>query len=574
MSATQDRVKVDEDMEFNHGQEAQDDILESDDDDDNEEDASVIKDENKMGRPPVSRKLGLPMSIKRRKLCDDDDDEGANEDEDDYEQDTWIGRFPQTRPPLTDNCDKDNINNKDSKGNIENDHGSSIPKHHPTALTSTSAPLAPSGSPPSSPSSNSRRSSSSSPARKRQSLLGAPAPSSTFSTFTSKSHHRPQSQHSHNHRRRLAVEKKEEEEEEEEEVVVDVVVLSEKTGTFSSERTVVDTTLLSLLSTTSALVSSGSLCLRAFKDGQEVAATAALPILTDPLTFPIFKETPSTLTCSPIGMSSNGNGSEHARARHWRQYCPLDTNRKRSFEEAIELARPLGNDRAMEHPGWFESNKRRKIHHFPTRWTSSLSPSPYVKLWARRDFWDVMMTRLDLSWLDFWAVSTSTASASASTFTTMTTSTTTARTKAMTTPDCKDIEKDSDRDGSGEGVCERKEMIDDAESKMEMTTATTTTTMTTTDMVCDPEDPTSPGDKAAATTTLDGETNSVSLTCVQVKQGSGSGRRSVVVQYPNPSLFLRGLWEEEERGRRARQKIPDNVLKPIRSKILNRKPIV
>ncbi|KAF9997873.1 hypothetical protein BGZ79_008422 [Entomortierella chlamydospora] len=73
--------------------------------------------------------------------------------------------------------------------------------------------------------------------------------------------------------------------------------------------------------------------------------------------------------------------------------------RKRIFAEAIELSRPLsaGSQSADHHPGWIESIKKRKIHQYPTKWTSMLSPSPYVKLLTIRDFWDVMKLRLDAS---------------------------------------------------------------------------------------------------------------------------------------------------------------------------------
>jgi hypothetical protein len=60
------------------------------------------------------------------------------------------------------------------------------------------------------------------------------------------------------------------------------------------------------------------------------------------------------------------------------------------------------------------------------------------------------------------------------------------------------------------------------------------------------------------------------------EKGWSMGSRSrgkTVVQHPNPSLSLRGLWEEEERNRRQRQMIPDSIHRPTRSKILNRKPI-
>lgn len=51
-------------------------------------------------------------------------------------------------------------------------------------------------------------------------------------------------------------------------------------------------------------------------------------------------------------------------------------------------------------------------------------------------------------------------------------------------------------------------------------------------------------------------------------------KKRTVVQHPSAALFLRGLWEEEEHGRRQRQMIPEGVHKPLRSKVLNRKPLV
>jgi hypothetical protein len=50
-------------------------------------------------------------------------------------------------------------------------------------------------------------------------------------------------------------------------------------------------------------------------------------------------------------------------------------------------------------------------------------------------------------------------------------------------------------------------------------------------------------------------------------------KKRTVVQHPSAALFLRGLWEEEEHYRRQKQKIPEGVHKPLRSKVLNRKPL-
>jgi hypothetical protein len=51
-------------------------------------------------------------------------------------------------------------------------------------------------------------------------------------------------------------------------------------------------------------------------------------------------------------------------------------------------------------------------------------------------------------------------------------------------------------------------------------------------------------------------------------------KKRTVVQHPSAALFLRGLWEEEEHCRRQKQMIPEGVHKPLRSKVLNRKPLV
>ncbi|KAF9949805.1 hypothetical protein BGZ72_008474 [Mortierella alpina] len=76
--------------------------------------------------------------------------------------------------------------------------------------------------------------------------------------------------------------------------------------------------------------------------------------------------------------------------------------RKRFFVDAIELGSPLRMNALSgdQYPGWIDSVKKRKIHQFATKWTSTLSPSPYLKLLTVRNFWDVMSSRLDLSWLD------------------------------------------------------------------------------------------------------------------------------------------------------------------------------
>ncbi|CAO3568171.1 unnamed protein product [Mortierella alpina] len=76
--------------------------------------------------------------------------------------------------------------------------------------------------------------------------------------------------------------------------------------------------------------------------------------------------------------------------------------RKRFFADAMELASPLNTNALAgdQYPGWIDSIKKRKIHQFATKWTSTLSPSPYLKLLTIRNFWDVMSSRMNLSWLD------------------------------------------------------------------------------------------------------------------------------------------------------------------------------
>ncbi|KAF9546913.1 hypothetical protein EC957_009078 [Mortierella hygrophila] len=74
--------------------------------------------------------------------------------------------------------------------------------------------------------------------------------------------------------------------------------------------------------------------------------------------------------------------------------------RKRGFAEAIELSRPftMNADIASHHPNWIESIKKRKVHQNATKWTSALSPAPYVRLLTLRNFWEMMEPRQDLSW--------------------------------------------------------------------------------------------------------------------------------------------------------------------------------
>ncbi|KAF9125328.1 hypothetical protein BGW39_007499 [Mortierella sp. 14UC] len=59
----------------------------------------------------------------------------------------------------------------------------------------------------------------------------------------------------------------------------------------------------------------------------------------------------------------------------------------------------MSADIANHHPNWVESVKKRKIHENATKWTSALSPAPYVRLLTLRNFWEVMEPRQDLSWM-------------------------------------------------------------------------------------------------------------------------------------------------------------------------------
>ncbi|KAF9325733.1 hypothetical protein BGZ91_002264 [Linnemannia elongata] len=245
------------------------------------------------------------------------------------------------------------------------------------------------------------------------------------------------------------------------------------------------------------------------------------------------------------------------------QQSLLGACRKRTFEDAIELTRPLGNDPSVEHAGWLGSIKRRKIHHFPTRWTSSLSPSPYIKLLAMRDFWDVMMTRLDLSWLNLW-----TASGSKS------------QTLRGFGGGLIDMEDDED-EGLGrirsplESEAEADEM--DAEQDhvirpSDLEDSTSDTSQEQQSRVVS-ERPQLARISSLKKSDKDGilaeSVDSPWSTCVMSRR-----KKRTVVQHPSAALFLRGLWEEEEHGRRQKQMIPESVHKPLRSKVLNRKPFV
>ncbi|KAI1318008.1 hypothetical protein EDD11_007391 [Mortierella claussenii] len=357
----------------------------------------------------------------------------------------------------------------------------------------------------------------------------------------------------------------------------------------------IDTSSLSLLSATSAMVSEGTIL--AYDNDHDDTSTLIQPL---PLLSTSSPSPPSSSISSSSSSSSTASSptethfssifdaiSFHAATtetvnagttaaivtkkdhkkkvivaspslcRHLR-YCSLllGACRKRSFEDAIELMRPLRNATnpssaaADLHLGWFGSIKRRKIHHFPTRWTSTLSPSPYVKLMAMRDFWDVMRARLDLTWLDLWAVTDSDAKASWQT--------SSKRIQELENDEDQEQQHQNDMDVivDSNGIKGTASWtIGSVTENIGHTTHTTTTTTTTKGVE-------------------DSEEQIVGWPlCRTIEAHAQHLRHRIVVQHPSTGMFLRGLWEEEERMRRQRQMIPETVHKPMRSKILNRKPI-
>lgn len=185
--------------------------------------------------------------------------------------------------------------------------------------------------------------------------------------------------------------------------------------------------------------------------------------------------------------------------------------RKRGFAEAIELSRPLtmNADIASHHPNWIESIKKRKVHQNATKWTSALSPAPYVRLLTLRNFWEMMEPRQDLSW--------------------------------RTGDDTRFRQDESSEEEEDEE--EEVEDVDDDKAEMESTQMETEIAVISAGQNGPRRNPQQPS-------------------CVRI-----------VKQYPCPGHFLRGLWEEELRNQRVRQMIPDTVRKPIRGKIYHAKPI-
>ncbi|KAG0059410.1 hypothetical protein BGZ89_000427 [Linnemannia elongata] len=120
----------------------------------------------------------------------------------------------------------------------------------------------------------------------------------------------------------------------------------------------------------------------------------------------------TTTPASPTSSSSSSSSRRRRLVGHKQPYHnSLDCRqqhtspekcqcRKRGFAEAIELSRPLtmNADIASHHPNWIESIKKRKVHQNATKWTSALSPAPYVRLLTLRNFWEMMEPRQDLSW--------------------------------------------------------------------------------------------------------------------------------------------------------------------------------
>ncbi|KAH7057649.1 hypothetical protein BKA57DRAFT_499533 [Linnemannia elongata] len=375
----------------------------------------------------------------------------------------------------------------------------------------------------------------------------------------------------------------------------------------SSSATGLDTSSLSLLSETSALVSEGTISsldsdnasLRALLEpsssSSSLQSSSPSPSSTSCFSLALSADSPfpsadraqfnaqelfesvspptsssfssSSSSCSPSLLSPTTTTETATRSRYQRyhqQQSLLGACRKRSFEDAIELTRPLGNDPSVEHAGWLGSIKRRKIHHFPTRWTSSLSPSPYIKLLAMRDFWDVMMTRLDLSWLNLWTASGS---------------------KTQTLRGfgggVSDMEDDEDEGlGRIRSPLESEAEADEMDAEQDHAIRPSDSEDNTSDTSQEQQSRVvSERPQLARISSLkksddkDGilaePVDSPWSTCVMSRR-----KKRTVVQHPSAALFLRGLWEEEEHGRRQKQMIPESVHKPLRSKVLNRKPFV
>ncbi|KAG0243973.1 hypothetical protein BGW41_000806 [Actinomortierella wolfii] len=290
--------------------------------------------------------------------------------------------------------------------------------------------------------------------------------------------------------------------------------------------------------------------------------------------------------------------------------CP----RKRSFEEAIEMAQPLREEEpsTLEHPGWLGAIKRRKIHHSATLWTSSLSPSPYVKLLAIRGFWDVMRSRVDLSWMeskftarrefdddeeedgdesnegaesDIYSDSQDHSDAFSS-------PSSGAEDSDEGTDSCEDeVDNALDRDWMNTPQNrwnKEKRTVDAKESKRRLgkmresaLSAGTNMTSATPNMTSVPraiqrrKSHRRQRSRQAPATRDDGATTNHwdFRTSILSTSACNTCIRRVVLKHPNTVLLFRGLWAEEERNRRQRQQIPEGVHKPSRSKIINSRPL-
>ncbi|KAF8947524.1 hypothetical protein BGZ47_008789 [Haplosporangium gracile] len=530
-----------------------DDDMDDDDDDATSEEQS----ESDSDRRRIPSQQHLPVSVKRRKVSIDED----------YERLLPL-QLPdeiETRPTnmISSNKQRQSRPNPSSASSppLSNNHR----RHQSTATATTTTSTRP----------------SSWPARKRRSFITEPKTTSTTTTFSFS------------------------------ELLSKEPSSSSSSSSSSSplSTTGLDTTSLSLLSETSALVSEGTI---SSLDSDNASLRA---LLEPPSSSPsLLSSSPSSTSCfslilsadspflstdrahfnaqelfksarPPTSSSSSSSPSllslttttatvattlpaTRSRYQRYHQQQPLlSACRKRTFEDAIELTRPLGNDPSVEHAGWLGSIKRRKIHHFPTRWTSSLSPSPYIKLLAMRDFWDVMMTRLDLSWLNLW-----TASGAKS------------ETLRGFNGGASDAEGGEDEEigrvhspMESEAEAEADEMDTEQENANRSSTSENNTTVNTTQKqkpCVVPERP-----QLARISSLkqsDDKDGTMAETidspwsmCVVSRR-----KKRTVVQHPSAALFLRGLWEEEEHCRRQKQMIPESVHKPLRSKVFNRKPLV
>ncbi|KAF9920852.1 hypothetical protein FBU30_009197 [Linnemannia zychae] len=187
--------------------------------------------------------------------------------------------------------------------------------------------------------------------------------------------------------------------------------------------------------------------------------------------------------------------------------------RKRAFADAFEFSQPftMNAEVACYHPNWIESIKKRKIHQNATKWTSALSPAPYVRLLTLRNFWEMMEPRQDLTW--------------------------------------RIIENNtqSEKDDNTEVEEQSQELNESGNISI-------------------------PSEMEAETEII--SIKNMTRQKIVARRNSRSNSVRTVKHVPCPGHFLRGLWEEEIRDQRIRQMIPDTVRKPIRGKIYHAKPIM